>query len=72
MNIDFSSVIFELSNNQKTKIFFFENVKESNFFWKQFISGAFIAIVMTGLDQDMMQNEDFKDEKVIMDDVNKE
>jgi len=55
LNIDFSSVIFELSNNQKTKIFFFENVKESNFFWKQFISGAFIAIVMTGLDQDMMQ-----------------
>ena len=29
LNIDFSSVIFELSNNQKTKIFFFENVKES-------------------------------------------
>ena len=55
LNIDFSSVIFELSNNQKTKIFFFENVKESKFFWKQFISGAFIAIVMTGLDQDMMQ-----------------
>ena len=55
LNIDFSSVIFELSNDQKTKIFFFENVKESKFFWKQFISGAFIAIVMTGLDQDMMQ-----------------
>ena len=55
LNIDFSSVIFELSNNQKTKIFFFENVKESNFFWKQFISGAFIAIVMTGLDQDLME-----------------
>ena len=30
--ISFSSVIFELSNNQKTKIFFFENVKESKFF----------------------------------------
>ena len=26
-----------------------------DFFWKQFISGAFISIVMTGLDQDMMQ-----------------
>jgi SSS family transporter len=25
------------------------------YFWKQFISGAFIAIVMTGLDQNMMQ-----------------
>ena len=24
-------------------------------FWKQFLSGVFVAIVMTGLDQDMMQ-----------------
>ena len=55
LKIDFSSLIFELSNNQKTQIFFFENIRESTFFWKQFISGAFIAIVMTGLDQDMMQ-----------------
>ena len=29
--------------------------KPANNFFKQFISGAFIAIVMTGLDQDMMQ-----------------
>lgn len=26
-----------------------------NYFWKDFVSGAFIAIVMTGLDQDLMQ-----------------
>ena len=55
LKIDFSSLIFELSNNQNTQIFFFDNIRESTFFWKQFISGAFIAIVMTGLDQDMMQ-----------------
>lgn len=36
--------------------FFFENGwGDANNFYKQFISGAFIAIVMTGLDQDMMQ-----------------
>ena len=29
--------------------------RADSYFWKQFISGAFIAIVMTGLDQDMMQ-----------------
>jgi SSS family transporter len=29
--------------------------KSKLYFWKQFISGAFIAIVMTGLDQNMMQ-----------------
>ena len=31
------------------------NWKEESFFPKQFIAGAFIAFVMTGLDQDMMQ-----------------
>lgn len=37
-----------------TQMFFFD-VKNPYFFIKQFLSGAFIAIVMTGLDQDMMQ-----------------
>ncbi len=30
-------------------------IKGANHFFKQFFGGAFIAIVMTGLDQDMMQ-----------------
>lgn len=38
-----------------SKTFYFEDFKSGTYFWKQFISGAFIAIVMTGLDQDMMQ-----------------
>jgi SSS family transporter len=38
-----------------SQVFFFDDYKSSDYFWKQFISGAFIAIVMTGLDQDMMQ-----------------
>ena len=33
----------------------FDDVKAGNYFWKQFIAGALIAIAMTGLDQDMMQ-----------------
>ncbi len=38
------------------QIFFFEEGwKDPNNFFKQFISGALITIVMTGLDQDMMQ-----------------
>ena len=38
------------------QVFFFENGwSDANNFYKQFFSGAFIAIVMTGLDQDMMQ-----------------
>ncbi|TYA54807.1 sodium:solute symporter [Formosa maritima] len=42
-------------DSELSKTFFFDDFKSSNYFWKQFISGAFIAIVMTGLDQDMMQ-----------------
>ncbi len=34
---------------------FFWDFNERNYFWKQFIGGAFIAISMTGLDQNMMQ-----------------
>lgn len=33
----------------------FWDVNSPLYFWKQFLGGAFIAIVMTGLDQDMMQ-----------------
>ena len=39
----------------KSKIFFFEDVNSSIYFWKYFIGGIFITIAMTGLDQDMMQ-----------------
>lgn len=34
---------------------FFWDWRGTNYFWKQFLSGVFIAIVMTGLDQNMMQ-----------------
>lgn len=44
-----------IAKSDYSKMFFFEDWKSGNHFVKQFISGAFIAIVMTGLDQDMMQ-----------------
>ncbi|MCD8290464.1 MAG: sodium:solute symporter, partial [Prevotella sp.] len=36
-------------------IFVFDNWLSTQNFWKQFISGAFIVVVMTGLNQNMMQ-----------------
>jgi solute:Na+ symporter, SSS family len=54
LNMGFSGMIDEISNSEYSKIFFWE-VNDKKFFFKQFFSGAFIAIVMTGLDQDMMQ-----------------
>jgi len=38
-----------------SQIFIFDSILEKNYFLKQIIGGAFITIVMTGLDQDMMQ-----------------
>jgi len=49
------SLISYVSENKLSKMFFFEDVSAGNYFWKQFLSGVFIAIAMTGLDQDMMQ-----------------
>ncbi len=51
-----SGNLFEFVQNYKyTRIFFFDDPNSKDYFFKQFIAGAFIAIVMTGLDQDMMQ-----------------
>ncbi|WP_298246479.1 sodium:solute symporter [uncultured Christiangramia sp.] len=44
-----------LAESEHSQIFFFDDWKSKDHFVKQFLSGAFIAIVMTGLDQDMMQ-----------------
>lgn len=38
-----------------SQIFVFDDWITKQNFWKQFLSGIFIVIVMTGLDQDMMQ-----------------
>ncbi len=53
--LQIDNLLTYVSENKLSKMFFFDDVKAGNYFWKQFFSGAFIAIVMTGLDQDMMQ-----------------
>lgn len=46
----------EIQESPLSKIFFWENFAENkNHFIKQFLAGMFIAIAMTGLDQDLMQ-----------------
>lgn len=50
-----TSLVEHISQSDMSRIFFFDEWKTANAFWKQFLSGAFITIVMTGLDQDMMQ-----------------
>lgn len=55
MGISVSGLMGYLADSDMSKMFFFDDWKSRDYFFKQFISGAFIAIVMTGLDQDMMQ-----------------
>lgn len=55
LNISSGNLLGYVLDSDLSKTFFFDDFKSGNYFWKQFISGAFIAIVMTGLDQDMMQ-----------------
>lgn len=47
-------IVQTVKDSKYSQIFFWD-WQEKNFFFKQFLSGAFIAIVMTGLDQNMMQ-----------------
>jgi len=49
------SIISLMYESSYSQVFFLDDWKDSKFFFKQFLSGAFITIVMTGLDQDMMQ-----------------
>lgn len=56
MSTDLSGMWNMISDKGYTQVFSFEDGwSNPNNFWKQFLSGALIAIVMTGLDQDMMQ-----------------
>ena len=55
--LDWSYMEFLTSDEfaSKGQIFFFDDPNSKTYFWKYFIGGIFIAIAMTGLDQDMMQ-----------------
>lgn len=56
LDAQISDVPALLSQKGYSKMFYFESWwSDPNSFYKQFFSGALIALVMTGLDQDMMQ-----------------
>ncbi len=55
LNWSLSEAAQQLSASPLTQIFFWDDSLDLKFLPKQFLAGAFIALVMTGLDQDMMQ-----------------
>tara|TARA_R110002049_G_scaffold183328_1_gene351239 strand:+ start:3235 stop:4683 length:1449 start_codon:yes stop_codon:yes gene_type:complete len=50
-----SKVYTNVKENAMSKVFFFDDVNDAQYFIKSFLAGMFITITMTGLDQDMMQ-----------------
>ena len=59
LNVDFLELYDKITNqtsgHSMSQILFFDDPNSKLYFPKQFFGGMFIAIAMTGLDQDMMQ-----------------
>ena len=47
--------VHAVAKDTRCRIFVMDDWTSPQFFWKELVSGAFIVVVMTGLDQDMMQ-----------------
>ena len=54
LGLGFSDLMTKVNNSSYSKIFV-SDFLSPNYFWKNFFGGMFIAIAMTGLDQEMMQ-----------------
>ena len=55
LGMDWQAAAHAVTSNEHSRIFVFDDWHSKQNFFKQFFSGVFITIVMTGLDQDMMQ-----------------
>ena len=55
LDMNFLQAMSAVWNDPHSRMFEFDDFASKQNFWKQFLSGVFIVIVMTGLDQDMMQ-----------------
>ncbi len=55
LGLTMSEAMTAVWNDPHARIFEFDDFASKQNFWKQFLSGIFVVIVMTGLDQDMMQ-----------------
>lgn len=55
LNLSVNEVVTAIVQDERSRVFVFDDWVSKQNFWKLFISGIFIVVVMTGLDQDMMQ-----------------
>ena len=55
LDMSFSDLVATVRENSNSRIFYFDDINDRRYFFKQFLAGLFSVIAMTGLDQDMMQ-----------------
>ncbi len=55
LGMSIPEAVSAIAADEHSRIFVMDDWVSKQNFWKQFLSGVFIVIVMTGLDQDMMQ-----------------
>lgn len=55
MGYGFGELPGVIASHHTARMFFFDDPRSAVYFWKQFVAGVFMAIAITGLDQDMMQ-----------------
>jgi Na+/proline symporter len=55
LDLSFVQAFETVKESNYSKIFFFDDFLNKNYFWKQFLGGMFVTIAMVGLDQDLMQ-----------------
>lgn len=55
MDLGLGSMLSSIGNSEMSQLFFWDDINDKRFFFKQFLAGIFTMIAMTGLDQDMMQ-----------------
>lgn len=55
MGYGFGDLVRAVQAHDYSRMFFFDDVNDKRYFFKQFFAGMFTVIAMTGLDQDMMQ-----------------
>ncbi len=55
LGMNTGDAVSAIKAHSTSKMFFFDDPASGLYFWKQFVAGIFLAIAMTGLDQDMMQ-----------------
>ncbi|MFZ6009528.1 MAG: sodium:solute symporter [Bacteroidota bacterium] len=55
LGLSFSGLIDAINSSKYDKMFYLDDPNSKMFFPKQFLGGAFIAITMTGMDQEIMQ-----------------